>query len=199
MLKLRRRPFPVVMSAPSGTGKTTICRELAQLDPKLCYSISATTRPPREAEVDGRDYWFLSEAEFRRQIEAGELLEYTKVFGYYYGTPRKPFIESLDSDCDVILDLDCRGNKSIKAGYPEAVGIFLIPPSIAELKRRLERRGRLSEPELASRLEAAQDELKRWNEFDYIVVNEDLSSAIQRILEIIRVERLKAFRLIEEG
>lgn len=199
MLKLCHRPFPVVISAPSGTGKTTVCRELAQIDPKLRYSVSVTTRPPREAEVDGRDYKFVSESEFKRMIELKGFLEYTKIFDHYYGTPLKPFTEWLSSGYDVILDLDPQGNRSIKAQYPNALGIFLIPPSISELQRRLERRGRLPEPELSARLEEAQRDLERWHEFDYLVVNQDLKTTIETVLGIVKAERLKASRLVEEG
>lgn len=199
MLKLHHRPFPVVISAPSGTGKTTVCRELAQIDPKLRYSVSVTTRPPREAEVDGRDYKFVSEPEFKRLIDLGEFLEYTRAFECYYGTPSRPFTEWLNSGYDVILDLDLQGNRSIKAQYSDALGIFLIPPSISELQRRLERRERLPEPELRSRLEQTQRDLERWHEFDYLVVNQDLGSTIETVWGIIKAERLKASRLVEEG
>lgn len=182
------------MSAPSGVGKTTVCRLVAARDRQLYYSVSATTRPRRVGERNKRDYYFLSEDEFRREIQAGAFLEYAQVFGYLYGTPKHRFDRALAAGCDIIMDVDLNGSRSIKQLYPDCVTIFLAPPSWDALPARLRKRGTDSHAEIAKRLAQAQAELAAMNEFSYSVINQKVEVAVENILAIITAERLKTGR-----
>jgi len=185
-----------VVSAPSGAGKTTVCRTVTGRDARLHYSVSATTRPRRKGEKNKKDYLFLSEAEFERGIKTGRFLEYAKVFGYYYGTPKGNFVRALASGSDVIMDLDLEGCRSLQKLYPDCVTIFLAPPSWDELKQRLRKRGTDSAAEINKRLARVEVEMKSMAEFQYVVINQKLEVAVRNILAIIHAERLKTGRYL---
>ncbi len=192
---LNRKPFIIVLTAPSGTGKTTVVKGLLKLDPYLKYSISATTRLPRKGEEDGKDYYFLKREDFERWIEEGKLLEYTSLFGHYYGTPKDRVVKLLNQGYDVVMDLDIKGSDSIKRLYPDAVDIFLSPPSSEELLNRLKKRGEREE-ELRRRLSRFKEEMETGTRFTYFVVNDNLDKTISDIITIIRAERLKSKRRV---
>ncbi|MFQ5894813.1 MAG: guanylate kinase [Nitrospinota bacterium] len=184
-----RRGRLLVISAPSGTGKSTLigraCREL----PGLWHSVSATTRPPRPGEEDGRHYHFLSREGFEEGTGRGELLEWARVYGDYYGTPRRPLEEKRESGTDILLDLDVQGARRVKELEPEATLIFLIPPSHAELERRI--RSRQGEPEevVERRLREAEEEMTHRGEYDHVIVNDDLERALEELKGLILARR----------
>jgi guanylate kinase len=176
----------VVVSGPSGVGKTTICKELARRLKDAYLSISATTRPKSEAEVDGRDYWFVSDEEFRRRISDGLLLEYAEVFGYMYGTPKDKVDEALAAGKTVILEIDVQGGRQVKVVYPDAVMIFILPPTHKELAERINHRARDSSEAAKERIEEADDEIAAaWQYYDNMVINDDLQQAIKECVQII--------------
>lgn len=193
----------LVVSGPSGAGKGTVCRELLRRLPRLWYSVSATTRPPRPGERDGVDYYFISEEEFRRLREADALLEWAQVYGDYYGTPRAPVVERLAQGQDVLLEIDVQGARQVKARLPEAVTVFLLPPSYGELARRLAGRGTEDAAQMRRRLELASFEIERAKEYDYLVVNEEIAQATAKIEAIITAEKCRPQRaapyLLQEG
>lgn len=174
-----------MIAGPSGVGKGTIVRRLAQRLPRLRVSVSATTRPPRPGERDGVDYRFLSEEEFSRLIEDAELLEWAEVFGHRYGTPAAPVREALARGEDVVLEIDVQGAFQVRERDPSAVLVLIEPPSTAELERRLRERGTEDEVSLAERLATAERELAQRGAFDHIVVNDDLDRAVDRLVAII--------------
>ena len=184
------RPFPVVLSSPSGAGKTSIARGVVARDRNVVYSVSATTRPKRPGEIHGRDYYFYSPTRFRARQRAGELLETARVYGYTYGTPKPPIRQALARGFDVIADLDIQGARSMRKLVSESVLIFIAPPDFAELKRRLVRRGTDDRDVVRRRLACAAAEWQAAPEFDYLVVNHRLDQAISDVLAIIRAERL---------
>ncbi|MBC7335263.1 MAG: guanylate kinase, partial [Clostridia bacterium] len=184
----------LVVSGPSGAGKGTVCRELLRRLPGLWYSVSATTRPPRPGERDGVDYYFISEEEFRRLREADALLEWAQVYGDYYGTPRAPVVERLAQGQDVLLEIDVQGARQVKARLPEAVTVFLLPPSYGELARRLAGRGTEDAAQMRRRLELASFEIERAKEYDYLVVNEEIAQATAKIEAIITAEKCRPQR-----
>ncbi len=185
-------PLLVAFSAPSGAGKTTICKKLVERHPDFKISVSATTRPPRPREQDGVDYYFLSEEEFRNHIKNNNFLEYENVHGHWYGTLRSKVQELLDQGYTVLFDIDVNGALNIKKQFPEAVLIFIKPPSLEELRRRLLKRHTDDEKEIEKRLQRLQFEYEKARFFDYIVVNDDLDETIRRIEEIIERHREKA-------
>jgi len=193
---LNRKPFLIVIAAPSGTGKTTLCRQIIKRDKKIKYSVSCTTRPKRKNERNGRDYFFYDKKEFEKMIKEGKLLEYENVYGYYYGTPKKRVENFLKKGYDVIMDLDIKGALNLKRSIPGTVTIFLLPPSLKELKRRLKRRGD-DEKSLEERLKYAKKEIKKAEKFDYIVINDKLEKTVKEILCIIKAERLRKDRFYE--
>lgn len=184
----------IVISGPSGTGKGTICQELLRQQPQLEYSISATTRLPRPGEVHGVNYFFVSRQEFFRMVQAQEMLEWAEVYGNYYGTPRF-FVESqIKKGRDIILEIDTQGAKQVKEKFPQGVFIFIVPPSMAELNRRIVKRGTDSAAVISRRLASARGELACAANYDYIVVNEDLHTAVATIKAIITAEKCRAVR-----
>ncbi|HDD44493.1 MAG TPA: guanylate kinase [Candidatus Desulfofervidus auxilii] len=183
-----------VISAPSGTGKTTLIRILMSRFPEMVFSVSCTTRPPRPGELHGRDYFFITETEFKNMVEHGEMLEWAKVHGHYYGTPL-PFIkEKLAAGKDIILDIDVQGARQVKEKLPEAILIFIIPPSLKELKKRLLKRSTESLEIIAKRLKVAQKEIKMAKEFDFIVVNTEIKTALKELECIIFATKAKTIK-----
>jgi guanylate kinase len=175
----------VVISAPSGTGKTTVIGEILRERPEFKFSISATTRARRDAEEDGRDYHFISREEFADLVSRGEFLEYAQFAGDSYGTPRAPVVDSLEKGDIMLLDIDVQGAKKVREKIPEALSIFIAPPNIAELERRLRGRNTDSEEKLQKRLTIAASELENAGRYDRIVINEDVHEAAREILSII--------------
>jgi guanylate kinase len=188
--------IPIVLSSPSGGGKTSIYDELAKRHPEFFYSVSATTRPRRANEVDGVQYHFLDEAEFVRRREAGEFIETARVHDHWYGTPREPLERALGGGRDAVLDVDVQGGDSIRRIYGrEALLVFIIPPDLATLRERLVRR-RSEEPALVERrMTNALDELRRAPDYDYIVVNDELRRAVDEVEAVITAEHLRSVRL----
>ena len=176
----------VAISAPSGAGKTTICKLLAQRNPDFRISISATTRPPRQNEKNGVDYFFLSPEEFQKYIREGKFLEYENVHGHYYGTLKSVVEQLLQKGYTVLFDIDVNGALHIKQQFPETILIFIRPPSLEELKRRLRERKTERPEEIARRLQRLPEEYGKARYFDYDIVNEDLEKTVQQIEEIIR-------------
>jgi guanylate kinase len=194
-----RRGIILILSAPSGAGKTTISRAAVKAIAGLTASISLTTRPPREGEVDGVDYSFVTEEDFNHRIEAGELAEWARVFDARYGTPREPLERAVAEGRDILLDIDIQGARQIRERYPQdTVTIFVAPPSLKDLEDRLRRRGTESEPAIAHRLERAREELNAGRDYDYLIVNADVNESITRLRAVVEAERIRVGRLREE-
>lgn len=192
----RRRGILIILSSPSGAGKSTLSRRLLEFDSQVSFSISATTRPPRPGEVEGRDYFFKSRREFQAMVEAGEMLEHAEVFGNLYGTPRAPVEVATASGEDVLFDVDWQGGQQIRnSSLSDAVvSIFILPPSIAELEKRLRARGQDSAEVVASRMAQSRDEISHWAEYDYVLINESLPQCEHELRAIIAAERLRRDR-----
>jgi guanylate kinase len=187
----------LVLSSPSGAGKTTLSRMLRDREPDLQMSVSVTTRPKRPGEVAGADYRFIDPTEFNLRMNRQELLESAKVFGHYYGTPRGPVEAALAAGKDVLFDIDWQGTQQLAERAPEdLVSIFILPPSTRELERRLRARAQDSAEEVARRMAKAADEMSHWAEYDYIIVNRDLASSLSQIQAILQAERLRRERQI---
>lgn len=194
-----RRGIILILSAPSGAGKTTISRAALKAIGRLEASVSLTTRPPRSGEVAGIDYIFVSEEEFIRRREAGELAEWAQVFDACYGTPRAALERAVMAGRDILLDIDIQGARQIKRAYPrDAVSIFVLPPSFAELEGRLRRRGTESERAIAHRLRRASEEARAYPEYDYLIINADVDESLARLKAVVEAERLRVTRLSEE-
>jgi len=174
-----------IISAPSGAGKGTVIKRLLEIREELVYSVSATTRLPRKGETEGKSYYFVEREQFLQMIENGDFLEYTQYVGEYYGTPKKPIYDSVDSGKDVLLEIEVQGAKQVMAADPGSASIFIVPPDMEELERRLRGRRTESEEKLASRLERARTEMEEMSLYDHIVVNDDVSRAATEILSII--------------
>lgn len=192
---INRRGLMLVLSSPSGAGKTTISRELLRRESDLVMSTSATTRPARPGEVDGRDYFFKSVAEFETMAEKGEFLEHARVFDNFYGTPRAPVEAALKSGHDVLFDVDWQGTQKLKeSARADLASVFILPPSLAELEQRLRTRAQDPPEVVRSRMARAAAEMSHWAEYDYIVVNVDVESSIARVRAILAAERLRRDR-----
>jgi guanylate kinase len=183
-----------VVTAPSGTGKTTLLKALLAADPRLRFSISYTTRQPRPGEVSGRDYFFVSPEEFRQLRDTGALAEWVEQFGYGYGTSKEWIIQALESGQDLVFDLDTRGARALKQSFPQATLIFILPPNLQELQRRLQNRGNLEPGELARRLEQGRAELQEIPWYDFLVVNADIAAALEQLQAIVTASRCRAAR-----
>lgn len=190
-----RRGLMLVLSSPSGAGKTTISRRLMAQDDNLRLSISVTTRASRPGEVDGVDYRFISEADFQRMAAADELLEHARVFDHHYGTPRAEVENRLSRGHDVLFDIDWQGTQQLRQKMRDAlVSVFILPPSTAELERRLKTRAQDSAEVVAKRMAKAADEISHWAEYDYIVINDDFDRCLANVAAILKAERLKRER-----
>jgi len=197
MADILRRGLMLVLSSPSGAGKTTISRKLLEREANLSMSISATTRPKRPGEVSGRDYFFVDPTEFNLMVNRRELLEHAKVFGNYYGTPRGPVEEALDEGRDVLFDIDWQGTQQLaQNARDDLVSVFILPPSTEELQRRLERRARDPAEVVAQRMAKAPDEMSHWAEYDYIILNNDIEESVAAVQSILAAERLKRERQV---
>jgi len=193
--ELERRGLMLVLSSPSGAGKTTLTRALLATDPGVQLSVSVTTRPPRPAEREGVDYYFRTADDFGIMVNKGELLEHAKVFGHYYGTPRAPVVDALEAGIDVIFDVDWQGTQQLKQkAHDDLVSVFVLPPSMRALEQRLRTRGQDRPEVIAERMARAADEISHWAEYDYIIVNEDIGRAEIEVRAILVAERLKRHR-----
>lgn len=200
MSEIKRRGLMLVLSSPSGAGKTTISRRLLQRGPGLTLSVSLTTRRMRPGERDGIDYIFVDAAEFARRVALGDLLEHARVFGNDYGTPRAPVEQTLSRGSDVLFDIDWQGTQQLKERAREdLVSIFILPPSHAELERRLNERALDSRDVVAKRMAKAASEISHWPEYDYVVVNRDITRAMAQVKAILEAERARRTRLIGVG
>lgn len=193
---MQRMGLLVILSSPSGAGKSTLARRLMAWDATLSFSVSATTRRPRPGEVDGRDYHFTDAAAFRRMVETGQMLEHAEVFGNFYGSPRGPVEAAMRAGHDTLFDVDWQGGQQIRTSPLAAnvVSIFVLPPSLAELRRRLVSRGQDSPEVVAGRMLKARDEISHWAEYDYVLVNDDLDRAEAALRTILTAERLRRDR-----
>ena len=188
----RRRGLLIVLSSPSGAGKSTISRMLRSADSEIAMSISATTRPKRPGETDHVDYHFVDDAEFDRMVAAGEFVEWAPVFGYRYGTPKAPVKAALKNGRDILFDIDWQGARQLEPDFGEhLVTIFLLPPSMDELERRLRSRDTDSEDVIAARMRRAADEISHWAEYEYVLVNRDTDECLSQVRAIVEAERSK--------
>jgi guanylate kinase len=188
-----RRGLLIILSSPSGAGKSTLATRLREWDSSLRFSVSATTRAPRDGEVDGEDYYFLSEDTFKRQVAEGGMLEHAHVFGNFYGSPKDPVQQAISAGRDVLFDVDWQGEVQIRNSdlAPHALSIFLLPPSIPELRARLEKRGKDSADVIAGRMEKSWAEISHWGYYDFVLVNDDLDATFEKLKTIIEATRLR--------
>jgi guanylate kinase len=191
----RRRGFSLVISGPSGAGKSSLCRHLLVVRPGVAFSVSATTRPLRDGEQDGREYFFYDEVRFRRGIEAGEFVEWAEVHGRLYGTPRGPLDRQLAEGRVVLLDVDVQGGRSLRAAYPNGAFVFVYPPSFTVLEQRLRRRASDPPEVIERRLAQAPAEMRHYVDYDYVIVNEDLEAASAAVVAIHDAEGRRLTRL----
>jgi guanylate kinase len=190
-----RRGLMLVLSSPSGAGKTTLSRRLLEVDPSVALSISFTTRTKRLGEIDGRDYHFIDKPRFNQMVKNGDLLEWAEVFGNLYGTPRNPVETALAAGNDILFDIDWQGTQQLREKVRgDMASIFVLPPSIAELERRLRQRAQDDEPVIKTRMAKAADELSHWAEYDYVVINDEIERAFTDVQTILAAERLKRER-----
>jgi guanylate kinase len=195
--KIARRGLMFVLSSPSGAGKTTLSRLLLKSDRKVELSISVTTRPKRPGEIDGRDYHFIDRTRFDAMVKKGELLEWAEVFGHRYGTRQAPVIKALRAGRDVLFDIDWQGTQQLhEKARDDLVSVFILPPTVKELERRLKRRAQDSKPVIGARMAKASGEMSHWPEYDYVIVNRDKAEAFAEVRAIIAAERLKRERQI---
>ncbi len=192
----KRRGLLIILSSPSGAGKSSLAHRLLAWSEEMQFSVSATTRSPREGEVEGKDYFFRSEAEFEIMVDEGEMLEHANVFGNFYGSPKAPVLAAVEAGKDVIFDVDWQGGQQIRASdmADDTVSIFILPPSIKELHARLVGRAKDSAEVIAGRMAKSQSEISHWDEYDYLVVNDDLEQAFERVKAIVVAERQRRSR-----
>ncbi|ACH40212.1 guanylate kinase [Citrifermentans bemidjiense Bem] len=194
---MKREGVLYVISAPSGAGKTSLCKEIIDIFPNLRHSVSHTTRPPRTGEVHGRDYFFVGKEEFNRMVEAGEFAEWAEVHGNLYGTSLATLKESRTDGIDLILDIDCQGARQLKGRFEGGVYIFVLPPNIEELRRRLDHRSSDSPEVIERRINNAAGEIKEARWYDYIIVNDRFSEAVEQLKSVLIAERCRTTRLIQ--
>jgi guanylate kinase len=196
----KRRGLMFVLSSPSGAGKTTLSRRLLAEEEGVAMSVSVTTRAMRPGEVEGKDYYFIDSPKYDAMVDAGELLEHATVFDNKYGTPKKQVMDSLASGRDVLFDIDWQGTRQLaQTCRQDLVSVFILPPTLEELERRLRARAQDSEEVVQKRMARAVDEISHWEEYDYVVVNEDLDKAMQHIRRILYAERFKRWRQLDIG
>ncbi|NCV68404.1 MAG: guanylate kinase [Rhodobacteraceae bacterium] len=188
-----RRGLLIILSSPSGAGKSTLAARLRSWDPTLNFSVSATTRAPRPGEEHGREYYFHSREEFQDMVAKGDMLEHAEVFGNYYGSPKGPVEEAINAGRDVLFDIDWQGGQQVRASAlgKHVLSIFILPPSIPELERRLYARAQDSKEVIDGRMSKSRDEISHWPEYDYVLVNEDLEETEARLKTIVAAERLR--------
>lgn len=189
----KRRGLLIILSSPSGAGKSTLARRLRTWDPDIAFSVSATTRAPREGEVDGEHYHFTAEADFKTMVADAAMLEHAHVFGHFYGSPKAPVAKAIDQGCDVLFDIDWQGAQQIRNSDlgTNTLSIFLLPPSITELHRRLISRGQDSDEVIDKRMRKSWDEISRWDSYDFVLVNDDLDQTEAQLKTIISATRLR--------
>ena len=192
---IKRRGTLVVVSAPSGAGKSTLCHEVRSLVPDLYYSVSYTTRDPRPGETNGTDFWFVSEPAFTAMRDRDEFAEWASVHGHLYGTPARALEGALGRGLDVLLDIDTHGARQLRQRYPEAVSVFIMAPSMAELEARLRERKSDGPREIQRRLSRAREEIAAWRQYDYLIINRDVKEAVDQLATIIQAERCRTSRL----
>lgn len=199
-LKTRRRGLMIVLSSPSGAGKTTLTRRLLAENDKMDMSVSATTRAPRPGERDGHDYYFVSKDKFVEMIDQDEFLEHAKVFDHFYGTPRGPVEDALSEGRDIIFDIDWQGAQQLtQAAADDLVRIFILPPDMRELEKRLKTRAQDSDEVIAKRMAKSENEISHWAEYDYVIANERIDTAMEELRVIVSAERLKRRRQLWLG
>ncbi|MFW2587106.1 guanylate kinase [Sagittula sp. SSi028] len=193
MTEPTRRGLLIILSSPSGAGKSTLAKRLRAWDPSVMFSVSATTRAPRPGEVDGEDYHFMTESDFKKAVVNGEMLEHAHVFGNFYGSPKGPVRDAIISGKDVLFDIDWQGAQQMTNSELalHTLSIFLLPPSIAELKRRLESRGQDGAEVISKRMQKSWDEISHWGSYDFVLVNDDLDATEERLKSIITATRLR--------
>lgn len=193
---IKRRGLMMVLSSPSGAGKTTISRRLLEVDSQISMSVSVTTRAPRPGEIHGRDYYFTDIVEFNLMVNRDQLLEHAKVFGNYYGTPRAAVEETLSQGLDVLFDIDWQGTQQLsEKARDDLVSVFILPPDWRELERRLFSRAQDTPAEINRRMAKATDEMSHWAEYDYVIINRDLDTSVEAVRTILQSERMKRRRL----
>ena len=193
---MKRRGLLIILSSPSGAGKSTLAKRLMAWDPTLRFSVSATTRAPRPGEEDGREYYFRSRAAFEKMVAEGEMLEHAEVFGNFYGSPKAPVEAAMEAGRDTLFDIDWQGGQQIRNSVlgKDVVSIFVLPPSIAELERRLRSRAQDSDEVIAGRMAKSEAEISHWAEYDYVLVNDDLDRAEADLKTILTAERMRRDR-----
>lgn len=198
--KVKRRGLMLVLSSPSGAGKSTIARSILDADDEITMSVSATTRPIRPGETPGKDYYFVDKTEFDLMVNRGEFLEYAKVFDNYYGTPKMPVMEALESGLDVMFDIDWQGAQQLaeQAG-DDLVLVFILPPTTIELEKRLNKRAQDPPEVVARRMSKAADEMSHYPEYDWIIINENIDRSVENVRSILRSERLRRHRQVGLG
>ena len=196
MVDRRRKGLMLVLSSPSGAGKSSLARELVEADPEMALSVSMTTRYPRQGEVNGREYFFVSDHRFANEVAAGSILEHAVVFGHKYGTPRGPVEDALNAGRDVVFDVDWQGCAQLRASPlgRHVVAVFILPPSIGELEQRLISRGQDSPENVSGRMDRAMEEIGHFREYDYVLINEDFRKCADTIRGIVAVERDRSAR-----
>jgi guanylate kinase len=195
LVKIPRRGLMLVISSPSGAGKSTIARNLMDGDQQISLSVSVTTRPRRQSEIEGVHYHFVSQREFERLRDSDSLLEWAQVHGNYYGTPREAVEKAMGEGRDMLFDIDWQGAQQLQEKMSaDVVSIFILPPTMAELQSRLHRRAEDSEEVIQTRLNNSRAEIKHWREYDYVIVNDDLNSAFDAVQSIVKAERLRRDR-----
>jgi guanylate kinase len=192
------RGILIVISGPSGAGKGTVCKELLKDEPTLHLSISATTRKPRMGETDGVNYYFVDRGKFEDMVKRDQFLEWAEVYGNYYGTPKTFVEDQLNSGNDVILEIDIQGAMKAKQKFPDGVFIFIVPPSLNELKKRIKKRATETMKEIELRSSKAPSEMKYFSKYDYVVINDDVQIAAHKVLSILTAEKCKVKRHVEE-